>query len=203
MLRLAAIFTALFALFLSPILTGCAMSANVYQNERPAFKLNEIFNGKVHGYGMLQNWRGQVTRRFSVNIVGTFTGPAGAQTGTLDETFYWSDGEVQKRLWQIKQQPNGEWVGTAGDLNGQAVSTIRGNAMNWRYQLLIPVNGSTVAVSMDDWMYLIAPGQVLNLTSLSKFGLPLGKLTIFLQNQAHAADVPAPFAASLSSVIGR
>lgn len=158
------------------------MKPKIYQTETPQFKLEDVFGGHVKGWGMLQNWRGQTTRRFVVDIKGTFQNGQ----GTLDETFTWSDGEVQKRTWQVKQLPNGQWQGTAGDIEGLATSQISGNTMNWRYKLNVPVgkpNPRILTLTMDDWMFLIAPGQVMNITTMYKFGLPVGKITIFLQNQ--------------------
>ena len=158
------------------------MNPAVYQAETPVFKLEDVFGGQVKGWGMLQDWRGQTTRRFTVDIKGTFA----AGRGTLDETFYWADGEVQKRLWQVQQLPDGQWQGTAGDIHGMATSQMSGNAMNWRYQLNVPIgqpNPRIVRLTLDDWMFIISPGNVMNVTTMYKFGLPVGYLTIFLQNQ--------------------
>ena len=61
---------------------------------------------------------------------------------------------------------------------GEAVGHAAGNALNWRYTLLLPVDGKTYEMQMDDWMYLIDEHVLLNRTHMSKFGWPLGDVTL-------------------------
>ena len=53
-----------------------------------------------------------------------------------------------------------------------------GNALNWRYDLLLKVNNSKIKVNFDDWMFLQEKGILINRAEVNKFGLNLGVVTI-------------------------
>ena len=44
--------------------------------------------------------------------------------------------------------------------------------------LALPVDGRVWNVDMDDWMFLIDEQDVLNRTTMSKFGLRVGEVTL-------------------------
>lgn len=157
------------------IMAGCSsFSVQDYKNEKPQMVLEDFFKGTIDGYGMLQGRSGEVKRRFHVVIEGR------VENGQiiLDESFNWSDGEKQKRVWTIKRTADGRYEGTAADVVGAAMGQVAGNAVNWKYSLAVPVDGSTYHITMDDWMYLISDKVLLNVTQMSKFGFRVGTLTI-------------------------
>lgn len=157
------------------LFVGCSgLSVKDYKDEKPVLVLEEFFNGKIDGYGMLQSRSGKVKRRFHVVI------DAKVENGvvTLDESFDWSDGEKQKRVWTIKKTGDGKYEGTAADVVGKADGKVAGNAVNWAYTLAVPVDGSTYHITMDDWMYLVSDKVLLNVTKMTKFGFDIGTLTI-------------------------
>ncbi len=53
-----------------------------------------------------------------------------------------------------------------------------GNALQWRYTLLLPVDGKTYEVQFDDWMYLMNNEVMLNKSEMRKFGFKLGEVVI-------------------------
>jgi hypothetical protein len=53
-----------------------------------------------------------------------------------------------------------------------------GNALNWRYTLALPVDGTTYHVQFNDWMYLMDDKVMLNKAAMSKFGIYLGEVTL-------------------------
>ncbi len=69
-------------------------------------------------------------------------------------SFFFSDGEQQSRCWKLIKQGN-KYKGTAGDIVGEALGEVQGNALNWRYTLQVPVNGKVWDIDLDDWLYLI------------------------------------------------
>jgi hypothetical protein len=155
-------------------LAGCAgIDVAQYKAEKPAFDLARYFNGTVDGWGMFQDRSGKVVRRFTVRIDARWDG----DNGTLDEHFEFADGEKQNRIWKLTR--NGDrYVGTAGDVVGEGLGAAAGNAFNLRYVLALPVDGRVWNVDMDDWMFLIDEQTVLNRTTMSKFGLRLGEVTL-------------------------
>ena len=61
------------------------------------------------------------------------------------------------------------------------MGTTAGNALNWQYVLNVKMDdGSTMALSLDDWMYLIDSDNMINRTSMYKFGIPVGEITLYI-----------------------
>lgn len=160
---------------LSLSLLGCAApGVERYQEQRPVLDLAQYFQGQTKGWGMVQDWKGEVTRRFVVTIEGRFEG----DQGVLDESFVWSDGEKQKRIWRLKRLGPGLWSGAADDVVGQAKGEIRGNALRWQYTLAVPVDGRSIELQFDDWMHLIDNEVMINKATMTKFGIPVGQVTL-------------------------
>ncbi|MEY2776487.1 MAG: hypothetical protein RLY30_585 [Pseudomonadota bacterium] len=156
-------------------LVGCAApGVEQYAQQKPALDLADYFAGTTQGWGMVQDWRGEVTRRFVVTIEGRFTG----DEGSLDETFVWSDGERQKRVWRLKRTGPGRWVGSADDVVGTAQGEVQGNALRWQYTLSVPIDGRPLEIQFDDWMHLIDEEVMINKARMTKFGLPVGEVTL-------------------------
>ncbi len=146
----------------------------LYAKEKPALDMQQYFNGTVDAWGMFQNRKGEVVKRFNVFIQCSWQG----DTGTLDEDFVYSDGTKQKRVWTLKKQANGQYIGTAADVVGEAVGIVSGNALNWKYVLALPVDGKIYNVNFDDWMILMDEKVMLNRAVMSKFGFKLGEVTL-------------------------
>jgi hypothetical protein len=154
---------------------GCAgPDPSVYANEKPTLDLKQYFNGEIKGWGMVQSRSGQVDRRFVVTINASWVG----DEGTLDEHFDWSDGEKQRRVWKLKAIGPNRYIGTADDVEGQAIGEIYGNTLRWRYTLNVPFRGSTIALNFDDWMLLIDDQVMLNRAVFSKWGIRMGEVTL-------------------------
>ena len=62
-----------------------------------------------------------------------------------------------------------------------------GNAFNWHYTLVLPVNGEVYHVNMDDWMYLVDEQTLLNRATMTKFGFEVGQVTLFFRKPADGA----------------
>jgi uncharacterized protein YceK len=171
--------TTFIALLLCLCLSGCtSISITDYTEEKPKLDLSTYFKGKVDGWGMVQDRSGKVTRRFTVEMDCTWRG----NEGVLDESFVWSDGKTEKRIWKITKQGD-NYIGTAGDVVGQAIGVASGAALQWRYVLDLPVDNTTYKVNMDDWMYLIDNNTVSNRTVMTKFGVQLAEISIFFRKR--------------------
>jgi len=156
------------------LLLGCATPGiEAYRGEKPQLDLKRYFNGTVDGWGMVQDRSGKVLRRFHVVIVSTWDG----DKGVLDESFDWSDGKKEKRVWTISK--NGDrYSGSAGDVLGVASGEAAGNALRWGYVLKLPPDQGGHEVDVDDWMYLVDDDTMLNRSTINKFGIRFGDITI-------------------------
>lgn len=156
-------------------LTACATPEVAdYAAEKPPLDLRSYFNGRVEGWGMFTDRSGKVVKRFVVVMDCKWQG----DEGVLDEDFTYSDGTKQKRIWRIRHEGDGRYTGRADDVVGAAEGQARGNALRWNYTLALPVDGRVWNVQMDDWMYLMTDEVLLNRTTMSKFGIRLGEVTL-------------------------
>lgn len=165
----------LLAIVCALLLSGCtATSPKAYVSERPALDLFRYFSGTVDGWGIFTDRSNRVVKRFVVEVRGSVTG----DTLTLEEDFRYSDGTTSKRTWTIVRAGEGRFSGTAADVIGTAHGETGGNALRWTYVLSLDVDGRNYHVDFDDWMYLQDDTVMLNKSTMSKFGLRLGELTL-------------------------
>lgn len=156
-------------------LLGCSsVEVQRYAAEKPMLDLATYFNGTIDAWGVFQNRKGEVIKRFSVRIDAKWNG----NTGVLDESFEYSDGTKQKRIWTIVKQSDGRYIGTAEDVMGVARGEAAGNALRWRYVLALPVDGKVYDVDFDDWMWLLDQDTLINRSVMSKWGFRLGEVTL-------------------------
>ena len=145
-----------------------------YAQEKPTLDLQQYFNGTLDAEGMYQDRSGTVIKRFSVVMTGSWKG----DVGTLDEDFTYSDGKKERRIWTLRKTGPGRYIGTAGDVVGEAEGIVAGNALRWKYTLALPVDGKIIDVTMEDWMYLMNERVMLNRAAMSKYGFHVGDVTL-------------------------
>lgn len=145
-----------------------------YAGQQPALDLRQYFNGTLDAYGLFTDRSGKVVKRFTVVMQCNWDGDA----GVLDEAFRYSDGSTQRRIWRLTALTDGRYEGRADDVIGSAQGQAVGNALNWRYTLALPVDGSIYEVQFDDWMYLMNEKVMLNKAQMRKFGIYLGEVTL-------------------------
>lgn len=170
-----------FGLSATLLASGCAtQNIQAYRNITPTLNMHEFFSGKIDGWGMFQGRNGEVKKRFYVDINATHEGD---NVIVLDEKFSWADGSKSQRIWRLTEQSNGVWVGTAGDVIGEATGEVVGNTLHWNYVLALPVEDKTYQVDFDDWMYLINDDVMLNRSVMKKFGVELGSVTLSMHRK--------------------
>ncbi|WP_067867388.1 DUF3833 domain-containing protein [Neptuniibacter marinus] len=159
-----------------PFVTSCAVNIDQYEENQPVLDLSEFFDGHLEAYGIVQDYKGKVSRRFRADILGQWDG----DNGVLDELFFFTDGEEEHRCWQLSKQGN-NYTGTAGDVIGRAEGQVAGNALNWKYTLSVPVKGKTWKINLNDWMYLVDDKNLINRAKMYKFGLEVGQVTLYIR----------------------
>ncbi len=163
------------------MLNGCSSKNALapYEGQQPAMNIASFFDGPIKAWGLVQNRKGVVVTRFDVDMVGRWDG----DTGVLEEEFRYYDGTVQNRVWTLTKSGESEIIGTAGDIIGQALGEQRGNAFRFAYTMDIPVDGTTYRVKLDDWMWMMNDGVLINRSYIKKFGFTVAELTVFMQKQ--------------------
>jgi hypothetical protein len=179
MLKLKLVVSCLcFALLI--ILSGCgaAKFKDVVIKE-PALNIKRFFDGNLTASGVLKNRSGQVIRTFTASIKAYWE----EGVGTLEEDFIFNDGEKQRRVWVLKSQNDGSYIATAGDVSGEGKAVIVGNQMNFDYVLQVSYKGSIVEVRVDDRMYLVNDGLLLNESRMTKFGFTVGYILLSINRE--------------------
>lgn len=165
-------------LLLSLSLIGCSQSLSDYQGSAPKLDLKTYFDGEIKAWGVVAGRDGTIKRRFSATILASWQG----DVGTLDEQFVFDDGELQTRIWTLTKQGD-SYIGSAGDVVGQAKGRVEGYAMNWSYILEIPIDDSVWEFKVNDWLYQLDNEILFNQGDLTKFGIKVGQITLFMQKQ--------------------
>jgi hypothetical protein len=163
-------------------IAGCGISIDgaKYQNEQPKLDPTEFFMGKVKGWGIVQDRSGNVIQQFQVELNGSQNEESSL---VLDEVFEYQLGDgIKTRQWIIKRlQDEVSYEGRANDIISPASGQTFGNALQWRYEMELPVQGSTYQVVFDDWMWQFKDGAVINRSYIKKFGVVFAEVTIFFQ----------------------
>ena len=160
------------------LVVSCSdMKPEDFKNTKPVIKIEEYFQGPVKAWGLLQDRKGNVTRQFKANMFGKFEG----NILTLEEDFYWTDGEKQKRIWKIEKIDEHNYIGSAPDVVGKAKGFSYGSSFKFEYDLMVPFKGKNIKVSFDDWIFKQDEEVAINRAILKKFGFKVGELTVFFQ----------------------
>jgi len=164
-----------FLLAVVALTVGCAAPrVDSYRGEKPVLDLREYFDGDIEAHGMFQDRSGKVIKRFNVAIKASWSG----NVGTLEEDFVYSDGTTERRVWTITRIDEHSYIGTAGDVVGEARGEAFGNALRWRYVLALDVDGKIWHMEFDDWMFLVDDKVMLNRSEMRKFGFRVGEVTL-------------------------
>ncbi|KPQ24058.1 MAG: Protein of unknown function (DUF3833) [Halomonas sp. HL-48] len=160
------------------LMAGCSsVDVEDYADSDPRLDIADYFTGTTRAWGMVQDYSGEVQRRFTVTIEGSVED----DTLTLDEAFEFADGETDRRVWRFERVDEHRWVGTANDVEGTVEARQYGHAFHMNYPLDVEIGDRTINFTMDDWMYLQPDGRLINRTAMKKFGLTLGEITLVFE----------------------
>ena len=154
-----------------------SMKPEDFKNTEPEIKIEKYFEGQVKAWGILQDRKGRVTRQFEANMIGKFEN----NILTLEEDFFWKDGETQRRVWKINKIDEHNYIGTAPDVVGEAKGVSYGSAFKFEYNLMIPFKGKNIKIRFDDWIFKQDEKVAINRATLTKFGFKVGELIVFFE----------------------
>jgi uncharacterized protein DUF3833 len=147
-----------------------------YADSRPLLHLEQFFDGELTAHGVVKDRGGRVIRTFNADISAHWADGV----GTLVEDFVFDDGEAQQRIWTLRPNGVGRYIGTAADVVGDAELQLAGNSLFLDYVLRLDYRGSQIDVRVDDRMYLVSPDVLINESSMSKFGWRVGNLVLVI-----------------------
>ena len=167
------------AVFILFLISGCGLKPSLDDPKLSNVQLDleKFLVGDLVAYGQFQDVLGNVSRRFIVNMNGEWDGT----NLKLTEDFVYSDGTTEQRIWYLTKTGEQAWNGTAKGVIGQAEGLEDGDTFYWNYTIDLPVPDGTMRVTFDDYMWLISEDRLLNKAYMSKFGVPLGEVTIMFE----------------------
>ncbi len=163
---------------LLPLLVlGCSsVQVADYEDFSPRLSMQEFFVGDLTAHGVVKNRSGRVIRTFNATIDASWENGE----GLLEEKFVFDDGERQRRDWRLVPSGDDTFTGTAADVVGEGKLEVSGNSVFIDYVLRIALDDGTVDVRVDDRMYLVAPGVLINESEMSKFGVRVGSIQLVI-----------------------
>ena len=133
-----------------------------------------FFTGHLHSWGVMENRSGDPTERIETDCVGE---PEGADGLHMVQRLTFGDGRVQTRDWHMRRVAPHRFDATANDMVGTAHGEAAGRAFHWGWSVLARPGNPLTEVTLDQWMYLLDDGSVLNRSSISKLGVQLAQVS--------------------------
>ncbi|SMF47172.1 Protein of unknown function [Alteromonadaceae bacterium Bs31] len=160
-------------------LLGACSSPDIsqYEGTLPLLDVKDYFDGHLSAHGIVKNRAGKVIRTFNADITASWSEEG---IGRLHETFLFSDGEEQIRVWQLVPLGDGKYRASANDVVGESVLVSAGNALFLNYILEVPYKDGTMPLRVDDRMYLVNDQMLINESILKKFGIRVASVTLVI-----------------------
>lgn len=142
---------------------------------RPTFGLAQAFGGTTYGQGTFSAPLLGVSRKVSTTLIGTRRG----KFLTVFEKINFADGERQRKTWRFMRTGPSTWIGERDDVVGQAQVNEENGVVTLRYDANVQSAAlGTTTLSFYDTIYRGPRGTIINETTVSKFGVPVGSLVL-------------------------
>ena len=169
----------------APPLVACAGSRPEPLKE-PAFDPESWFEGRTDAYGLFEAL-GRARFGFRTWLEGART-PDGF---TLRERFLYDTGERWERTWRFVREGEGAWSASAENTAAPGRMLAQGSAARMTYTADMPSSGKLQRLHFDMRLNRVGP-VVQNRSDVSKWGLPIGRLTMtFVKPGADTGDADA------------
>ncbi len=152
---------------------------------RPLFELTAFFDGSTRAWGVFEDRFGRLQRRFTVDMQGRWEGPV----FVLDERFVYDTGDIENRTWYVTPLGAGRFRATCADCVGSAHGQCDADSIRMSYRFRLKLKDRQIVVAFDDRLYRMADATAVNRTTMSKWGIKLGELSLFFQRLDPAGAV--------------
>lgn len=160
------------------LMSCSSIDINTYKDNDPQLELKKFFSGDLTAHGILKDRSGKVIRYFNVEMNGRWLDDG---TGILDEKFIFDDKSIEYRTWTFTPiHHNGKisYIAKANDTIEPVPISISGNTFFMNYDLMISYQGDELEVRIEDKMYLINNRVLINESTMVKYGLEVGYITL-------------------------
>lgn len=158
------------------LLCGCSapMRVQSFAAPGPQFDPVRFFTGHTRSWGVLENRSGAPTGRVETDCHGEAEGPDGLH---MVQLLKMADGTVRTRDWRMRRTGPHSYQATANDMVGTATGEAAGRVFHWRWVLATDPGNPLKNVALEQWMYLMEDGAMVNRTVISKLGITLAEVT--------------------------
>jgi hypothetical protein len=150
-----------------------------HRDQAPRFDPKRDLAGKILCEGIVYGPFGRVVSRFVAQMEGRWQG----DRATLTEVFRYDSGRIQHRAWDLRLE-GWQITALAEDLIGPGRGEIAGNAVRMRYKIRLAREAGGHVLDVEDWMYLLENGTIMNRSQFRKFGIKLGELIATMRQEA-------------------
>lgn len=166
-------FGLLFLLLLS--VSGCSsVNFNQLSSKGPDFNFVDYFEGHTRASGWFADRFGNVKRHFC----GDFYGAAKGDIFELDEVLFYSDGVIEKRVWDVSIGPDGQFSAESESLVGAAIGVQQGSGLHLHYIMNVMIADDKFwKLTMNDYMFYQPDRSLHNMTEVKKWGLRIGNVS--------------------------
>lgn len=165
------------------VLGGCSsIDVQEYADRTPKLTPERFFQGKICADGVVRDFTGKQIRSFQARIDASWSEQG---VGTLDEVFRFQNDDgsynTETRIWTLKPNPDGGYQASARDVPEPTTMEYAGNAIHMVYGLEYGEADDSISLSMNDWMYQVREGVVINETRMSKWGIDVGQILLVMR----------------------
>jgi hypothetical protein len=164
--------------------------------ERAPLEITSFFAGATVAHGVFEDRFGRPRRRFTAQLFGQWD----KETFILDETLHYSDGQVERRIWQIKPGRNGQFSATCPECVGSAEGEHSEDGWRMRYRFRLALGRRSLVVGFDDRVYRAGPSTVFNRATVRKLGIHVGDVLVVYEKPDRLSA--AAFAGGAEAVSG-
>jgi Protein of unknown function (DUF3833) len=152
------------------------------------FELPLFLAGTTKAWGIFEDRFGRLRRRFDVEIHGSWQG----DVFRLDEKFLYDDGRVEQRVWLVKPVSPGRFDATCDDCIGVASGTYLDGQVHMSYAFRLRLPSRVINVDIDDRLYRINAYTAVNRSTVRKWGVRIGEISMFFERQPKPSSLGLP-----------
>ncbi len=156
-----------------------AQTPRDYAGKTPRFDIRQHLNGPLLCEGVIYGPTGRVSSRFVADFEARWTGNVGVMT----ERFRYDSGAVQDREWTLTLGNDGSVKATAPDVVGEGVGRAEGAAVQLNYRIRLTPEAGGHVLAVNDWMYLMENGTIMNRSQFTKFGIKVAELVATMRKK--------------------
>jgi hypothetical protein len=144
------------------------------------FELTAFLDGKTSAWGIFEDRFGRLRQTFSIEMNGRWIDGV----FQLDERFAYDDGRVDLRTWRVRRFSPERFEASCDDCVGVASGICAPGVVRMTYAFRLRLRTRTLTVDCQDRLYKISDTSAVNRIAISKWGLKIGELSLFVQKSA-------------------